>query len=183
MKDVKVAISHFQALPPAITKSIVIAPTGTQASGRTQDDFEAKDAGFLLGAECYEFDPSALKVVPEWPLVYWWDSDLLSRYAFAPKIGDLFDVRQGLCTGNNIRTLRLPWEVVPAMVIKEGVPADLIRSTGWLPFIKGGEGRQWWEPLSWLLNWRRSGLEIRVGAEANTLAARLRILPITCGKG
>ena len=115
----------FRPFPPAITKSIVIAPTGTQASGRTQDDFEAKDAGFLLGAECYEFDPSALKVVPEWPLVYWWDSDLLSRYAFAPKIGDLFDVRQGLCTGNNIRTLRLPWEVVPAMVIKEGVPADL----------------------------------------------------------
>ena len=86
MKDVKVAISSFLVLPPAETTSVAIAPTGTMPSGRTQQDFETKNAGFLVGVEHYEFNPQTLKVVPDWPLVYWWDAEHLHAVSSSAEI-------------------------------------------------------------------------------------------------
>jgi len=148
VKDVKVLISSFQVLPPLNVKSLAIAPTGTRPSGRTLEDFEAKNAGFLLGVERYEFDPVALKVVPEWPLVYWWDAEMLHMYQRAPLIGDVAPSRQGLATASNARFLRRPWE-------------NLTAGRRWFPFIKGSEGRVWIEPLNEHMNWWASGLEMR----------------------
>lgn len=44
-----------------------------------------KYAAILAHIGRYEFSPAALKVVPEWPLVYWWSDELLARYASVPK--------------------------------------------------------------------------------------------------
>jgi hypothetical protein len=59
---------------------------------------------------CHEgrrtFTPSALKVVPEWPLVFWWPSSFLSLYSKAPKLSEAAQVKNGLQTNDNARYLR-----------------------------------------------------------------------------
>jgi hypothetical protein len=174
MKDVKVLISSFQALPPDETKALAIAPTGTQPSGRTQEDFEAKNAGFLLGVERHEFDPAALKVVPEWPLVYWWDMEMLEAYSTFPLLGSMADVRSGMQTGDNTRFVRRPHEVKRSRIYIQSHCMPPIYDeqiySDWVPYIQGSQGRQWLEPCASVLRWRPKNLpvhvlsEVRIGA-------------------
>ena len=77
-------------------------------------------ASLLCNVGRHEFDPAALKVVPEWPLVYWWGREFLERYARAEKLGDCYESRKGTWTSDNARFLRRPHEVVSVKV--EGVP-------------------------------------------------------------
>ena len=80
----------------------------------------------------YRFNPAVLKVVPESPLVYWWDETTLTSYRSAPLIGDVAR-RKGMSTGDNSRFLRKSWEV----------PSG---KDYWIPLVKGAEGREWFEP-------------------------------------
>ena len=57
------------------------------------------------------FDPAALKVVPEWPLVYWWDEEFCSVYERSTSSATSPGPSRGLTTGDNARFLRRPWEV------------------------------------------------------------------------
>jgi len=153
---VQVCVSVFCRDEPPAPPCRVLDLTGARGSGGRRVDF----------------DPAALAVVPGQPLVYTWSAARIARFAAAPKLGERYPVRQGLCTGDNGRFLRRPWEVARQRVPLAATPADLDSATAWLPFIKGGEGARWFEPLRWVVNWRRGGLEIRLGADAGTLAAR-----------
>ena len=48
-----------------------------------------KRAATLCHVGRHDFDPAALKVVPEWPLVYWWDHEFIARYSELPLIGEV----------------------------------------------------------------------------------------------
>jgi hypothetical protein len=152
--------------------AIAIAPTDPQERVRTQEEFYKKGAGMLCHVGRHTFDPAALKVVPEWPLVYWWNHEELRAYAECPKFGETFSIRQGLCTGDNGRFLRVTWEVSFGHVLQDAIARDLGSSNAWLPFIKGGEGHEWFEPLRFVIDWRHHGFKTFLGLEAGTLAAR-----------
>jgi len=152
MKDVRVLISCFQKLPQEGNACVAIAPTGTKPSGRTLEDYDAKNAGLLLGTERHEFAPAALMVVPEWPLVYWWDEAMLRLYQSAPQIGDVCAAKQGLASSNDKRFLKNSWEVK-------------FIDNGWAPFIKGAVGRVWIEDLKDLILWKNFGIEVKLYAE------------------
>ncbi|MFM7204845.1 MAG: Eco57I restriction-modification methylase domain-containing protein, partial [Myxococcota bacterium] len=95
----------------AQSSAVAMAPTNPQERVRTQEEFEKKDAGLLCQEGRYEFDPAALKVVPEWPLVYWWDKGMLELYQSAPLIGQISPGLVGIRTSDNVRFLRKTWEV------------------------------------------------------------------------
>ena len=164
MKDVKVLISVIRKQPPSSDPATTIAPTGTSPSGRTAADLQQKKAGLLLATERYDFYSVALKVVPEWPLVYWWDKAFLQRFADMPKLGAACEVRVGMQTADNTRFLRLPWEINLREVLMFRTDEDLDRlpQVMWAPYIKGAAGQAWFEPLNDLVNWHLNALAIKL---------------------
>lgn len=131
---------------------------------RTFEDYELKRderqpdrtcSALLAQVGRHEFDTAALKVVPEWPLIYWWAESALREYRSVPLIGDSAPAKQGLATGNNARFLRRPFEVAPGRL------GSSRHASSWTPYIKGAAGRGWVEPLSDVVNWSSWGLEIQ----------------------
>ena len=135
--------------------AVVIAPTDPQERVRTQEEFAKKDAGLLCHVGRHNFDPAALKVVPEWPLVYWWDGRFLKDYSEAHTVGDKSPARKGVCTSNNGWFIRRPWEIASTSLRTNGV-----RKTNWhwAPYVMGAAGKAWMEPISFALEWSRHGL-------------------------
>jgi Eco57I restriction-modification methylase len=160
------------ASPSEILTATAIRAAPSPDPRRDSQKPARRRAALSAQAEVFRFKSNALDAVPDWPLVYWWTTEELDRYKKLPKLADLFQVRQGLCTGDNARMLRHAWEP-PKCLIKSSVPQESLSSaTDWVPFMKGGESRSWMEPLLFLVNWRRAGLEIKVGHETGFLAAR-----------
>ena len=138
--------------------------------GSTRHDLAEKRAATLCHVDRFTFDPRALKVVPEWPLVYWWDDAALAPYRAGLLIGNVAPAKPGLATQDNERFLRLPSEVLPGCVHRArttivcAAPLGLASAT-WLPYVKGGAGSQWFEPLSYVVRWEQGRLELCVFVE------------------
>ena len=104
----------------------------------------------------HPFNPDDFKAIEGAPVVYWWSPESLRRYAETPKFGTEAPAREGLKTGDDVRFLRRPWELLPispAMVASEAEP--------WVPFIKGAEGKSWVEPMDYMLQWGQEQLALR----------------------
>jgi hypothetical protein len=129
--------------------SVAQQPTPPSDTSYDRARTNRKRAATLCHEGRHTFDPAALKVVPEWPLVYWWDAEMLRLYQSAPLIGDVAPARKGLCTGNDGRFLRFCWEV----------PAS---HSAWPPTIHGGKGRIWIEGHILSIKWQSGGLEQQV---------------------
>ena len=91
-------------------ESVAIRPMSPQEVQRDSDQPQRAHAALLLHRGRHTFDPAALKVVPEWPLIYWWNSSLLAEYAALPLLGDSAPAVAGLRTSDNIRFVRNHWE-------------------------------------------------------------------------
>ena len=127
-----------------------------------------KRAATLCHVGRVDFEPAALKVVPEWPLVYWWDAEL-ALYNASPTVGSHAPARAAQSTSDNDRFLRLPSECLPEVVSRAG-------GTRWVPCINGSKGREWIEPVSCLINWSDGALSLRTlkahrGQGTGTLAS------------
>lgn len=145
---------------PAV--ALQLLPPGAKYWDR--DRTQQRRAATLFHEGRRTFDPAALKVVPEWPLVYWWDAEMLRSYKSAPLIGDVAPATFGATTGNNTRFVRRAWEVV-------GEPGSTRAALRWAPFVNGAKGRAWNEDLNEVMAWRCKGLAYRafcdVSAGAN----------------
>ena len=156
---VTVTTSVFRRAPMtganAVALKVFDDETVTQI-GETQ----RKRAATLAHEGRHEFAPAALKVVPEWPLVYWWSPDFLRKYDESPSVGSLTPLRNGLSTQDNVRFLRFSWETPSASVLKEEGDHSY-----WAPYVKGAEGREWFEDVRYVVNWKTSALELYVWIE------------------
>jgi hypothetical protein len=112
-----------------------------------------RQAALLSHVGRYDFDPRGFNVIEGEPIVYWWSKEFLSRYGRAAKLGDAAPVRQGAATSDNARFLRRPFELRDHA------------GHGWAPYIKGGAGRAWYEPLNDVVRWEAKGLEVRAYAQ------------------
>ncbi len=137
---------HSGLISHSISNGLV--PTPRDERDESIPALYRKRAATLAQEGFCRFNPSELKIVPEWPLVFWWSSEILRLYQSAPLIGDLAPARQGLATADNARFLRRPWE--PAII------GDI-----WKPFIKGADGKIWLEPLNDLMEWGNCGLAMK----------------------
>jgi len=116
---------------------------------------ERKRAATLCHLGRHTFDPAALKAVPEWPLVYWWDEQTLSMFHDGEQLGKKAAVRNGLSTQDNTRFLRMIWEVSSTDVALRHIVGE------WALYIKGAEGRVWFEDARDILRWTNFGLEVK----------------------
>jgi len=147
--------------------SMALCPTPREDRTRDSERTHRKRAATLCHVGRHEFDPAALKVVPEWPLVYWWTTTQLHEYRSAPLIGKMAPARQGLITGDMTRFLRTPAEL-------EGASATDV----WPPYIFGAKGRVWLDPVVSVVNWRWCGLEVQCLERDGRQASRPQNQPL-----
>ena len=119
-----------------------------------------KRAATLCQVGWCEFNPAALKVVPEWPLVYWWVDKELAEYTSLPLLGRSSPAQAGINSGQNSRFVRRSWEVSTPVILGK-----------WVSYIMGGKGAAWIEPMCNLIRWQDGGLAIRVKAETGSGAS------------
>jgi hypothetical protein len=119
-----------------------------------------KRAGLVAQVGRHEFDVSRLSGIEGTPLIYWWNEAFIGDYIKAPKLGQLAPVRQGAASCNNTRFLRQHWEVCDVWACRKGShsPPPTMR---WAPYIKGAEGRAWYEPATDVIAWKDAGLAVR----------------------
>jgi len=159
---VSVAVSVF-ARQTHTGASVALCPTAREDRSRDNERTARKRAATLCHVGHQSFDLTTLKVVPEWPLVYWWGREELDAFRLGATIGAVSPARQGLATADNTRFLRRPWEVAPSQIGKVAT---------WAPYIKGAAGRAWMEPLDDLVHWERMGLQIRSFERNGKVASR-----------
>ena len=159
---VSVSITSFVA-GGAAGPSVAQLPTPREDSARDNRRTSRKIAALLAGVGKYDFHVERLKVVPEQPLTYWWDTAMLADYARYPKIIDVARARKGICTGNDARFHRLWFEQARENLNTTRCGRNLgnMKSLTWQPGIKGAKDRVWFEPLTDVIMWRNNGLELQ----------------------
>jgi len=140
--------------------SVALCPTPREDRSRDNERTSRKRAATLCHEGRHHFDPAALNVVPEWPLVYWWDDQFVTDYAAVPKLGEIAPVRMGISTSDNPRFIRLSWEVRAGRVSVRSRNTRTYETVGWRPLISGADGVAWIAPLQLMVNWRDAGLEL-----------------------
>jgi len=158
---VSVAASVFRK-SAHLRESSAMCPTSREDRSRDSGRTQRKRAAILCHVGRHTFDPAALKVVPEWPLVYWWSVPEFDLYARYPTFESLGGAVQGISTANNARFIRFPWEILNRSIfVSSKTCSRALISSGWVPYIKGAAGIAWIEPLSFALEWKSHAVAIQ----------------------
>lgn len=160
-----VTVNVFHRMRPRSERSIGLQPTPPSDLSYDRQRTSRKRAATLCHEGRHTFDPTALKVVPEWPLVYWWGESLLERYSESRLIGEVSPPRFGANTGNNARFSRRCWETDVTRLFLSRMSGMPQPSHDWVPYVMGAKGQVWIDQLGFLLRWTAYGLEVRVSAE------------------
>ena len=159
---VATTMAVFARTTPCDGQAVAMQPTPFNDRSRDADRTLRKRAALLAQVGNYQFDVAELSGIEGTPLVYWWDEEFLRSYLAAPKLKNVAKVRQGMATGDNTRHLRKPWEVARREQFLSTFRApSAMREETWVPYIKGGERRAWFEPLCEVVNWKPNGLAIK----------------------
>lgn len=144
--------------------SWAVCPTPQSDRSRDSERTQRKRSATLCQIGRHDFDPAALNIVPEWPLVYWWPEAFIKLYKKAPKLSDQMESRIGLRTSDNRRFIRYVWEVKPYDVLKVPIDREFpgLRGIHFVPHLMGAAGRGWIDNLTHVIDWRNNGLEICV---------------------
>ena len=111
-----------------------------------------KRAATLAHEAKYRFKPCQLRLVPEWPLVYWWSEQDISQYLSAPSLEGIAPAEAGIITGDDTRFTRYTWEI-----FCENQP-----QAKWSYLVMGAKGLRWFEPARTSVNFCFYGLELRM---------------------
>jgi very-short-patch-repair endonuclease len=150
MRDNPVALSIVRRASPT-APVVAIDPGNAQERIRTAEELDRKRAGMLAGVGRHDFEAAALRVVPEWPLVYWWGGHTLDKYLNSNLIGTKTPCKVGIVTGNNVRFTRSHTETN--------------KDNRWKPFVNGAKGASWFDPCDDRVEWKMNGLETKVLSE------------------
>lgn len=142
---------------PAVVYSVAAQPTPVDDKSYDRERTGRKRAAVLAQVGRFEFDVAKLAGIAGTPLVYWWSEEFLDEYVKAPKLGDVAPVKKGLCTGDDTRWTRRPWEVSRVTL---DVEASGPSGMDWFPLIMGGKGAAWFEPLCNVVPWGKSRLAL-----------------------
>ena len=157
---VSVVVSIFRRAPPNDVQSIALQPTPIDDRSRDSDRTLRKRAATTCHVGRYEFVPSELKVVPEWPVVYSWNAAQLREYQSVPKLGKIAIIRQGIATANDTRFLRDIWEVRLHIPLRPHPTTEYREQNGWSPYITGGNSISWIQEAALVINWKLFGAEL-----------------------
>jgi hypothetical protein len=97
--------------------------------------------------------------IPGKPISYWLSPALRNAFVPGHSVGDAFDVRQGVITGNNSLFLRYFWEVPRNTTALTNI--ELASGRRWFPLNKGGERRKWYGNHDYVIDWENDGRALR----------------------
>jgi hypothetical protein len=109
----------------------------------------------------FEKDINDFKKIPSLPIAYWVGDGILNTFN-NKTIGDLFEVKQGMTTGNNNMFLRY-WYEVEHNKIGFGLDTNEAKESKykWFPYNKGGEYRKWFGNQEYVVNYENDGFEMK----------------------
>lgn len=169
LKDVSVTMPILMNAADPNIAGYFIRPVKSDLIVRNLTQIDRNIAGLISPHEIFVHHLDDFKVVEGQPFVYWWDDDFLKRYAETPKLEEESPVRQGLATSNNTRYIRKNWEIVVeklSLIKANSHIKDVdLRSTQWMPYLKGAAGKAWIEPVSEIIDWSNHGLTVKVYAQ------------------
>jgi len=160
-----VVASVFRRTDAEMSNSLAVLPTSRDDRSYDRERTQRKRAATLVMDHAYEFRPSEYKVVPEHPLVYWWDHHFLKRYSSYPKLGEITYTTAGAQTSPKERFLRRPWEIPWAHLLLERASNDNrqldLSQLRYVPYLDGADGARWFEPLRQAVDWHQSGTVLK----------------------
>ena len=159
-----VVVSVFRKTAPGGEEAVALQATPLDDRTRDCGRTPRKRAATLCHVGRYGFHQDQLRVVPDRPLVYWWSLRELDLYRRHSLLGGLWPAKKGIDTGRNTRFVRKPWEAHTENALVR-CPENRL---SWAPYVMGGKGLVWFEPLQNLVRWRWSGTEIRIRAESSS---------------
>lgn len=119
----------------------------------TQD---GKEKMFLEGKNRYTAKQENFAKIPGEPVAYWVSQKIINILCMPNILGDKYKIGTGLSTSDNERFLRYFWEI---NINNVGVSNDT--KAKWFFFQKGGEFRRWYGNLTFVVNWKNNGEEIK----------------------
>jgi hypothetical protein len=109
------------------------------------------DPAQARGHRRYDVDPTSFLRVPRSPFAYWVSERLRQVFVDLPRFeSEGRTVKQGLASADDFRFVRAWWSVPPSTVGER-----------WFPFAKGGLFAPFYRDVTPVVNWERSGEEIR----------------------
>lgn len=156
MRHNTVAMYCLMRGPVEATPAVGLMPTPRDEREESIPALNRKRAATLCHEGRNTFESAALKVVPGWPLIYWWDRKIIERVAESKMIGKVGTLPIGLQTGNNDRFLRRPWEVqTRAIETNQTFQPCVDDWKPWKAYVKGAAGTRWFEPLTFVIRFAR----------------------------
>ena len=100
--------------------------------------------------------------IPGVPISYWITEKEFDLFSKHKKIGDIFEARGGMTTGNNDLFLRF-WYEIDKNKFKTGLTKEeAIKSEfKWFPYNKGGDYRKWYGNMNYVIDWYKDGSNIK----------------------
>jgi hypothetical protein len=151
-------MSVFRSAPPSEVPSVAMQPTPLEDKSYDRERTKRKRAAVLCQVGRSKFHTQSLAGIEQEPLVYWWPHSLVEEYILAEKLGAQSPAREGLGTRDDMRFLRLAWELDISSISRDWQDRFLRR---WVPLVKGAAGRTWFEPLLHVVEWRKNALILR----------------------
>ena len=151
-----VVVSVLRKAPPSGQESVAQLPTPLEDRSYDRERTARKRAAVGCGEGRVGFRAEDLRVVPEWPIVYWWGSKRLNIYSSHPKIGDVCPAKATQGLYDNTRFIRYCFEIGHHSMSTK--PSTRHR---WVPFTNGADGETWFEPLKKCIPWGNFGIEAK----------------------
>ena len=126
---------------------------------------ETKTLEAINNSKCnyfFEINQEEFLNIPENPIAFWVEKELISIFKNTKKLSDIAEVRQGLATTNNKKFLRY-WHEVNFNKIGFGYNREDAEKSNkkWFPYNKGGKYRKWFGNEEFIVNWQNDGEEIK----------------------
>lgn len=117
----------------------------------------------------YNVNQNDFEKIPGSPISYWASSKCFDLFEENEALSDVYDLRQGMATSDNLQFLRLWHEEVNGDIFYGCQGRVEAQESGkkWFPYNKGGEFRKWYGNNFYVVNWLDDGNDIK-----NTVALK-----------
>ena len=124
---------------------------------------DLKEEEYLKDANLYISSATNFSKIPGSPIAYYLKDRVYNIFGEDKYLLDFGAARQGLGTSDNVRFLRL-WFEVNIDDIKfncRNVEETIVNGQKWYPYIKGGSFRRWYPNKDYIVNYQKDGKEIK----------------------
>lgn len=159
LEEATVPICSFVLEKQKIERSIFINLTNYTGGMKVQENKYLE--AIRNKKDIYYKDISLFNKISSAPIIYWASNELIDIFEKYPTIGEKYDTKVGIQTGNNDKFLRLWFEVEKNKISKK-----------WFNHNKGGEFRKWYGNREYVINYENDGSELKNYRINGRLASR-----------